>query len=85
VRSKSVVSLLVALKGSRSEADTEVMRHTGDANGSLYPWIAPLVSAILGGIALATGSYVGGAILAVSAIAVRWLHQIGIDRGEYPY
>lgn len=61
------------------------MRLGGDANGSLYPWGAPLVLAIFGGIAFATGSYVGGAILAVAAIAVRWLHQIGIDRGEYPY
>jgi hypothetical protein len=51
-------------------------------NGSLYPWIAPFVFGMVGGALLATGRYVGGAICAVLAVLIRWLHQIAIDRGE---
>jgi len=53
-------------------------------NGSLYPWVAPVVLAIVGAALLVTGSYVGGVVLVVAAIVVRWLHQIAIDRGAYP-
>lgn len=51
-------------------------------NGSLYPWIAPLVLGMVAGALLATGSYVGATVCATLAIAVRWLHQVAIDRGE---
>jgi hypothetical protein len=53
-------------------------------NGSLYPWIAPFVFALVGAVLLAKGAYVGGAVLVVAAVLVRWLHQIAIDRGEDP-
>jgi hypothetical protein len=53
-------------------------------NGSLYPWIAPLVLALTGAALLATESYVGGVVLVIAAILVKWLHQVSIDRGEYP-
>lgn len=53
-------------------------------NGSLYPWIAPLVFALVGAALLAKEEYVGGAVLVVAAVLVRWLHQIAIDRGEEP-
>ena len=51
-------------------------------NGSLYPWVAPLVLALVAGALLATGSYLAGAVLGVVAVLIRWLHQISIDRGE---
>jgi hypothetical protein len=53
-----------------------------NVNGSLYPWIAPFVLALVSAALLASGNYVGGAIAAFAAVAVRWLHQIAIDRGE---
>jgi hypothetical protein len=53
-------------------------------NGSLYPWIAPFVFALLGAALLATERYLAGAIFVLAAIIVRWLHQIAIDRGEDP-
>jgi hypothetical protein len=53
-------------------------------NGSLYPWIAPFVLALVGAALLATGTYLGGVVLVVAAVLVRWLHQVAIDRGEYP-
>lgn len=51
-------------------------------NGSLYPWIAPLVLASIGGTLIGQEQYVAGAIFGVLAIAVRWLHQIAIDRRD---
>jgi hypothetical protein len=53
-------------------------------NGSLYPWRAPVVFALIGGGLLASGHYVAGSIFGAVAIVVRWLHQVGIDRGDYP-
>ncbi len=53
-------------------------------NGSLYPWVAPLVFAMVGAALLASGSYLVGGLLVAVAILVRWLHQIAIDRGEDP-
>jgi ORF6N domain len=53
-------------------------------NGSLYPWIAPLVFAMLGAALLAKGSYLAAALFVVAAVLIRWLHQIAIDRGEDP-
>ena len=51
-------------------------------NGSLYPWIAPFVLAMVAGALFAAGSVLGAAICASLAVLVRWLHQIAIDRGE---
>lgn len=51
-------------------------------NGSLYPWIAPLVLASVGGTLIGQDHYIAGAIFGILAIAVRWLHQIALDRRE---
>jgi membrane protein implicated in regulation of membrane protease activity len=51
-------------------------------NGSLYPWIAPFVFAMVGAALLAGGVYLAGALFVVAAVLVRWLHQVAIDRGE---
>jgi hypothetical protein len=53
-------------------------------NGSLYPWVAPFVFAMVGAALLASGHYASGAGFVIVAIVVRWLHQIAIDRGETP-
>ena len=53
-------------------------------NGSLYPWIAPFVLAMVAGALLSTGKVLGAAMLAVLAVLVRWFHQIAIDRSETP-
>jgi hypothetical protein len=53
-------------------------------NGSLYPWIAPLVLSMVGAALLASGSYLAGGLFVAVAILVRWLHQVAIDRGEDP-
>ena len=53
-------------------------------NGSLYPWIAPFVFAMVGAGLLASGSYVAGAFFVAAAVLVRCLHQIAVDRGEGP-
>jgi hypothetical protein len=51
-------------------------------NGSLYPWIAPFVLAMVTGTLVAIGDYVAGGIIGGVAVPVRWLHQVAIDRGE---
>jgi hypothetical protein len=51
-------------------------------NGSLYPWIAPFVFAMVGATLLAREAYLAGSLFVVAAVLVRWLHQIAIDRGE---
>jgi hypothetical protein len=54
------------------------------SNGSLYPWIAPFVFAMVGAALLAKESYLAGAFFVAAAALVRWLHQIAVDRGEDP-
>jgi len=53
-------------------------------NGSVYPWVAPFVLAMVGAAFLASGSYLTGALFVAVTILARWLHQIAIDRGEEP-
>jgi hypothetical protein len=47
------------------------------------PWTGPFILALVGGVLLATGSYVAGAICVALAVVVRWLFRIGVDRGDY--
>lgn len=57
--------------------------HNGSIVLGVCPPYAAFVLALVGGLLLAMGTYVGGAVCVVFAILVHWLYRIGVGRGEY--
>ena len=49
----------------------------------LCPPYAAFILALVGGLLLAMGTYVGGAVCVALAVLVQWLYRVGVDRGEY--
>jgi hypothetical protein len=54
-------------------------------NGSLYPWIAPLVFGVLAMARLAVEDYWGAVGFGAIALLIVELRRIAIDRGEDPH